>query len=98
MAIPRCVRDARSQRKDIPMLIPRRRSLKGLGIVLAAMGLARTAAAAPNTPPAETDGPGSLLPPGAHLLEVLIAKLAAAPRRRDYKTLPMILERRDEWD
>ena len=80
------------------MLIPRRRSLKGFGIVLAAMGLARTAAAAPNTPPAETDGPGSLLPPGAHLLEVLIAKLAAAPRRRDYKTLPMILERREDWD
>jgi len=81
------------------MLIPRRRSLKGLGIVLAAMGLTRSATAAPNSPASEAEPQGGLLlPPGAHLLDVLMTKLAAAPRRRDYKTQPMILERREDWD
>ncbi|MGD0430338.1 MAG: transcriptional initiation protein Tat [Acetobacteraceae bacterium] len=71
------------------MLTPRRRSLQGLGFVLAAAGLARSVAAAP--PPPQ-------LPVGAHTLEALSARLSAAPRRRDFKTSPMILERRDQWD
>ncbi|WP_158921152.1 transcriptional initiation protein Tat [Acidisphaera sp. S103] len=68
------------------MLTPRRQSLKTLGIALAAVG---TAAAAP----AET-----LVPAGASTLEVLTKRLAALPRRRDFKTVPMILDHRDQWD
>jgi hypothetical protein len=71
------------------MLTPRRRSLQGLGFALAATGLAGPAAAAVSPPQ---------LPTGAHTLEALTTKLAAVPRRRDFKTLPMILERRDQWD
>ncbi|MGA9919065.1 MAG: transcriptional initiation protein Tat [Paraburkholderia sp.] len=40
----------------------------------------------------------SLLPGGASNLAELTRRLAAAPRRRDFKTVPMILERPDQWD
>jgi hypothetical protein len=40
----------------------------------------------------------SLLPPGAKSLEELTARLSRAPRRRDFKTVPMILSDPDQWD
>ena len=62
----------------------------GLGMVAGATGLA-----AP--PDARAAGP-SLLPPGAKSLEDLSARLSRAPRRRDFKTVPMILTDPDQWD
>jgi hypothetical protein len=46
------------------------------------------------TNPARTD----LLPDGAKTLRELMDRLARAPRRRDFKTVPMILTSTDEWD
>jgi len=69
------------------MLTARRQSLKTLGIALAAAGA--TVAAAP---------PDADIPPSAHTLEALTKRLAALPRRRDFKTVPMILDNRDQWD
>ena len=66
----------------------RRGALRGLGIGLAAFGLVRTAAATG----------ASLEQPGAAHLQALTATLAKAPRRRDFKTVQMVLERREEWD
>jgi hypothetical protein len=40
----------------------------------------------------------SLLPLGAKSLEELTARLNKAPRRRDFKTVPMILNHPDQWD
>src|ERR1700738_11133 len=40
----------------------------------------------------------SLLPPAAKSLEELSARLSRAPRRRDFKTVPMILNDSDQWD
>src|SRR5467141_3620353 len=40
----------------------------------------------------------ALTPPGATHLEALKKRLAQAPRRRDFKTVPMILDRREQWD
>jgi len=40
----------------------------------------------------------SLLPSGAKFLEELTARLSTAPRRRDFKTVPMILNDPDQWD
>ena len=40
----------------------------------------------------------SLLPPEAKSLEELTARLNRAPRRRDFKTVPMILNDPDQWD
>ncbi|MDD4886092.1 MAG: transcriptional initiation protein Tat [Thiomonas sp.] len=39
-----------------------------------------------------------MMPPGAATLAELGKKLAAAPRRRDFKTTQMILEHPNEWD
>lgn len=66
----------------------RRRALHGLGVGLAAVGLARAALATTATMEAA----------GAPHLQALTAVLAKAPRRRDFKTVPMILDRRDQWD
>ena len=66
----------------------RRGALRGLGIGLAAFGLVRTASATGT----------SLEQPGAAHLQALTATLAKAPRRRDFKTVQMVLERREEWD
>src|SRR5467141_3336541 len=40
----------------------------------------------------------SLLPPEAKSLEELTARLSRAPRRCDFKTVPMILDDPDQWD
>jgi hypothetical protein len=40
----------------------------------------------------------SLLPRGAERLEDLIGRLGKLPRRRDFKTVPMILNDPDQWD
>lgn len=40
----------------------------------------------------------SLLPNGASTLRELTARLAKAPRRRDFKTVPMILTEPAQWD
>ena len=71
------------------MMIPRRRSLNGVGIALAAVGIGRFAAASPAAP---------LVPSGAKTLDALTTKLASLSPRRDFKTVPMILDSRDQWD
>ena len=71
------------------MLTPRRQSLKTLGIALASIGFARSTAAAPNE---------SLSSSGSHTLDAFTTRLAALPRRRNFRSVPMILDRRDESD
>jgi hypothetical protein len=70
-------------------MIARRTSLKGFGIVLAAAGFSHAAAASPSAP---------LVPAGAKTLDALTAKLASLTPKRDFKTVPMILDNRDQWD
>src|SRR5260370_41509459 len=64
----------------------------GLGMVAGATGLTalRDGVASAAEP--------SLLPFGAKSLEELTARLNTAPRRRDFKTAPMILNHPDQWD
>ena len=38
------------------------------------------------------------IPQGATTLKALAGSLNAAPRRREFKTVPMILESEDYWD
>lgn len=73
----------------------RRQVLAALAASAAAAGLAGAApAAAAGSSAPEAD----LLPEGATLLRELTAALAKAPRRRDFKTVPMILTRPQDWD
>jgi hypothetical protein len=66
----------------------------GLGLAAGAVGLVATRAdgaqAAPPPPP--------LTQPGAGTLSALMARLAKAPRRRDFKSVPMILTDPAQWD
>lgn len=71
----------------------RREALLTLGGGLAAASLAlgpRAAEAAPTS--------ASLLAPGATSLRALTERLAAAPRRRDFKSVSMILDDPSQWD
>jgi hypothetical protein len=69
----------------------RRGALIGLGAF--AVGAAGLAAAPSHAATAER-----IIPPGAHELSDLMRRLRSAPRRRDFKTVPMILDRPDFWD
>jgi hypothetical protein len=40
----------------------------------------------------------ALTPPGAAHLDALKKRLAQLPRRRDFKTVPMILDHEEQWD
>ena len=70
-------------------MTPRRAAFGTIGLALATAAFARDAAAPPSAP---------LVPSGAKTLDALTAKLAAFEPRRDYKTVPMILVERDQWD
>ncbi len=68
----------------------RRDALFGLGTGLLVAGLAQGSAAAAVDP--------TLEPAGAKSLQELSRTLASMPRRRDYKTRPMIPDNPDLWD
>lgn len=71
------------------MQIARRNGLKGLGIAAMAVFAAPAAAATSDEP---------LISKGAKTLDALASQLDKAPRRRDFKSVPMILVSRDQWD
>jgi hypothetical protein len=63
--------------------------LMGFGLAGSAAGLASSEANAAEP---------MILPTGSEKLTDLMARLNKAPRRRDFKTVPMILDNRDLWD
>ena len=72
----------------------RRNLLRGVGLSIGAAGLASMTLQSAHAD--TTDA--SLEPRGASTLAALTTKLNAAPRRRDFKTVPMILTNPDQWD
>jgi hypothetical protein len=66
-----------------------RRAMVAFGALAVAAGQSSTAEAAVNP---------DLVPSGATKLKALTERLAKAPRRRDFKSVPMILTDRDQWD
>jgi hypothetical protein len=64
-----------------------------LTVAAGAMGLASAAAK-----PAAAAAESALTPAGATHLDALMTRLAHAPRRRDFKTVPMILDHPEQWD
>ncbi len=77
----------------LTMATGRRGALRGMGL-MAAAGAAGLASA----PAGAADAAAALVPAGAKDLGTLMARLAAAPRRRSFKGVPMILTERDQWD
>jgi intracellular sulfur oxidation DsrE/DsrF family protein len=77
-------------------MITGRRSVLGsfaLTMASGAIGLASAAAK-----PAAAAVESALTPPGAAHLDALRKRLAQAPRRRDFRTVPMILDHPEQWD
>ncbi len=74
------------------VLIHRRRALINAGLALAA------GAAASFTQAKAEEADAGMLPAGARTLRDLADRLAKAPRRRDFKTVPMILDNPALWD
>nr|WP_295738768.1 transcriptional initiation protein Tat [uncultured Acidocella sp.] len=76
--------------KDVALPGPHRRNvLRGIGLSVGVAGVAAFGAAAQAANLEQSDAPG---------LGALGAKLARLPRRRDFKTVPMILTSPDQWD
>jgi hypothetical protein len=73
----------------------RRRILRAFALTMATSAIGVASGAAKSS--ATVLGP-ALMPPGATHLEVLKKNLAQAPRRRDFKTVPMILNHPEQWD
>ncbi len=71
----------------------RRTALKTFGIAAGTVILSATGQSQ-----ARAADAAALLPTGATKLAQLTKALALAPRRRDFKTVPMILEQPDQWD
>jgi hypothetical protein len=69
----------------------RRAAVVGFGALM--VGAAAFASTPSRAAPAER-----IIPPGAEGLTDLMEKLRHAPRRRDFKTVPMILQHPDFWD
>jgi molybdopterin-binding protein len=65
-------------------------AILGLGAGMVASALSPTAAKAEEV--------GALIPKGARTLKELAERLAKAPRRRNFKSLPMILTDKNQWD
>lgn len=69
----------------------RRTALSVLGTGAVAAALVPISSASAATLP-------SLAPPNATAIKELMARLQKAPRRRDFKTVPMVLDHPDQWD
>lgn len=69
----------------------RRHVLAGFGVAVAA------ASFLPSSAHAEAPS-ANRLPEDAGVLHDLVTRLSAAPRRRSFRTVPMILDDRDQWD
>jgi hypothetical protein len=74
----------------------RRTVLKIIGVATATAFSARPVAAAPGDAP--TEAARDYMRPSAVRLRQLSQQLAAIPRRRGFKTLPMVLTQLDQWD
>src|SRR5260221_896906 len=85
----------KQEKAHVNVITGRRDVLKTLALTAAtsAIGLA-SGRAEPATAAVES----ALTPPGATQLEALKKRLAQAPRRRDFKTVPMILNHQEQWD
>jgi hypothetical protein len=75
-------------------MIGRRTLFKAVGLGVAFTTAAGVVASATEAAP----GPADLVPKDGDALRQLMGRLAKAPRRRDFKTVPMILTDPDQWD
>ena len=87
--------DSKQEMTAMKIITERRGVLRAFGLSMAtgAIGLASAGAR-----PAAAAVEAALTPPGATHLDALKKRLAQAPRRRDFNTVPMILNNPEQWD
>ncbi|HUW79878.1 MAG TPA: transcriptional initiation protein Tat [Acidocella sp.] len=86
-----------TENNQTPAQPQRRNLLRNIGLSVGTVGLV-SLAGKPALAQAAASGDPSLIPSGATTLQELTARLTATPRRRDFKTVPMILTSKDQWD
>src|ERR1700716_4508695 len=69
-----------------------------LGTFAMAMATGAIGVASAGAKPAAAAVESALTPHGATHLDALKKRLAQAPRRRDFKTVPMIMDHQEQWD
>src|ERR1700730_10051395 len=69
-----------------------------LGTIALTMATGAVGVASARAKPTAAAVESTLTPPGATHLDALKKRLAQAPRRRDFKTVPMILDDPEQWD
>jgi intracellular sulfur oxidation DsrE/DsrF family protein len=69
-----------------------------LGTIALTMATGAVGVASVRAKPAAAAVESTLMPPGATHLEALKKRLDQAPRRRSFKTVPMILDHPEQWD
>src|SRR5258708_36506077 len=79
----------------VSIVSARRRVLKTFALTMATSAIRLASAGAK---PAAAAVQSGLTPPGATRLDAVMKRLAGAPRRRDFKTVPMILDHPEQWD
>jgi hypothetical protein len=79
----------------VTIVTGRRGILRTFALTAATSAIGLVSAAAR---PAAAAVEAALTPPGATHLEAMKKRLAQAPRRRDFKTVPMILDHEEQWD
>jgi hypothetical protein len=84
------------QMKDL--VLSRRRCLQVSALAGCSMFLRRRVLATEGPVSTDQSQPGTIAPQVTRELRSLLEKLAKAPRRRDFKTVPMILDTPDLWD
>lgn len=76
--------------------LSRRSALRFLGVAAGAMVALKVAPASASS--LLGDSPDSALPSGAQTLASLTQRLAAAPRRREFKSVPFMVSESEYWD
>lgn len=79
----------------VKVIVGRRGVLRTLALTAATSAIGLVSA---GLKPAAAAVESALTPPGATHLDTLKKRLAQAPRRRDFKTVPMILNHQEQWD
>jgi intracellular sulfur oxidation DsrE/DsrF family protein len=89
-----CMRENSQEIAAVNVITGRRDALRTLALTAAAGAIGLVSVRSePATAAVET----VVTPPTAHL-DALNKRLAQAPRRRDFKTVPMILSHQEQWD
>jgi hypothetical protein len=88
-------KDNKHETLDMTIITGRRSVLRTAALTVATGAISLVSAAAK---PATAAAKAALTPAGATHLEALMNRLAQAPRRRDFKTVPMILDHPEQWD